>query len=65
MLDGRGRVRCAVCADESFSYKNISGSRSGGRCNLDVCVVPQWVDPERFWLSDVGLKPTEKAESEK
>lgn len=30
MLDGGGRVRYAVCADGSFSLKNISWSCSGG-----------------------------------
>lgn len=29
--DGRDRVRCAVCADGSFSPTNISESCSGGR----------------------------------
>ncbi len=26
MLDGGGRVRCAVCADGRFSFKNIFGA---------------------------------------
>lgn len=41
MLVGGGRVRCAVCADESFSFKKkISWSCSGGEVNLTVCVEP-------------------------
>lgn len=41
MLVGGGRVRCAVCADESFSFKKkISWSCSGGGVNLTVCVEP-------------------------
>lgn len=47
MLYGGDRVRCAVCADGSFSpEKNVSWSRSGGRRNLTVCVEPSWVEPK-------------------
>lgn len=40
MFDGGGRVRCAVCADGSFSFIHISWSCSGCRCNLTVGVEP-------------------------
>lgn len=33
MSDGRDRVRCAVCADGSFSPTNICESCSGGRAS--------------------------------
>lgn len=50
MLDGRGRVRCAVCADGRFSNKNIVGAA------LEADVISTFVLCHSGWNQSVSVE---------